>query len=159
MKRVLLSLLCLAMLLAFASCRKKEYRADLPSTQIATHAAQNLPIGESSVVAAAHFLDDYFQIPDFVQDYEVRFCADRNNLDEFGIFRVAPEHAKEMQSLLADYLSKSLEQNRTWYDSYIPQETPKLRDAETKIFGSVVVYAVLSAPDRDVFFKNAGASG
>ena len=44
------------------------------------------------------------------------------------------------------------ERIETWYDSYIAQETPKLRDAEVKVFGNYAVYAIASKEDRAAFF-------
>ena len=157
MKQAILLLLCAVLPLSLLACHREDYRSDLTSAQIAAHAAAGLPLGQSAIVADAHFLDDYFEVPDFVSDYEIRFCSDRNNLDEFGIFQVDAEHAKEMHALLSDYLSRSLEQNRAWYDSYIPQQTPKLRDAEARVFGNIVAYAVLSPADRAAFFQSVEA--
>ncbi|MBQ1963425.1 MAG: hypothetical protein II369_04835, partial [Clostridia bacterium] len=50
--------------------------------------------------------------------------------------------------VLEKYLADSFTKNQTWYDSYIPTETPKLRDAEVKIFGNYVIYVIADKEDR-----------
>jgi len=54
--------------------------------------------------------------------------------------------------LLQGYLQKRYTENQEWYNSYMPTETPKLRDAEVRIYGNCVVYAVLSSEQRTAFF-------
>jgi hypothetical protein len=54
--------------------------------------------------------------------------------------------------LTQEYLKKRYDDNLSWYNSYMPTETPKLRDAEVRIYGDCVVYAVLSQESRKAFF-------
>ena len=152
MKRFFAYILAALLLPALSACAKVSYRDDLSSQEIADRITDALQAEGEYVNAAPDALDDYFQIPATVRDHTVLFHANRNNLDEFGIFHVSDAEKKEMQALLVGYLSESLTANRAWYDSYIPQETPKLRDAEARIFGNYVVYAILSPSDRAHFF-------
>ena len=63
-----------------------------------------------------------------------------------------------MAKLLRDYLAQAYEDNRVWYDSYMPEETPKLRDAEVKVFGNYVVYAIYSSADKATLFDAVKAA-
>lgn len=104
-------------------------------------------------IADAQYLDGYFSLPATVADYEIYYSANGNNLDEFGVFHARnKEDAEEIRRLLNTYLSESLTQNQAFYDSYIPEETPKLRDAEVRVFGNYVTYAILSPDNRDDVF-------
>ena len=152
MKQFFLMILSVLLLLTPCGCQTVTYQDGTTSRELSTHAIHSLSQETAYIVAADDALDDYFQMPDFVRDYGVYFCSDRNNLDEFGIFHVSDGHAKEMEALLRAYLTKSLADNRAWYDSYIPNETPKLRDAEVRVFGNYVVYAILSKNDRAALF-------
>ena len=152
MKRLFSIFLATLLALGLSACQKTDY-TDLPTSQELSHRTIAALQHENDYIAAeTDLLEDYFSMPDFVHDHAIYFCADRNNLDEIGIFHVTAGHAKEMQALLRDYLTESFDNNRAWYDSYIPQQTPKLRDAEVRIFGNYVAYAILSAADRHRFF-------
>ena len=74
-------------------------------------------------------------------------------MDEFGIFHVTDGNAEDLETELEDYLEESYEQNKDWYDSYMPEETPKLRDAQVKVFGNYVVYVILSEADCEAAFE------
>ena len=71
----------------------------------------------------------------------------------FGFFHVTDGNADSMEALLKDYLTRSYEKNQSWYDSYIPKEIPKLRDAEVKVFGNYVIYTICSKEDRAAVFS------
>ena len=81
------------------------------------------------------------------------FATDGNNLDEIGIYQVTDGNANAMKTVLEDYLEDSLARNQSWYESYIPKEIPKLRDAEVKVFGNYVIYAICSKEDRAAVFS------
>ena len=157
MKKSLLILLSLALLLSLASCQGKNYTDDVAVLPLVENAISALGDDLDFSTAQSGYLDDYFTTPSYVTDSVIQFATSGNNLDEVGIFHVTAGNAKEMASLLEDYLSRSYEANQAWYDSYIPQETPKLRDAEVKAFGNYVVYAILSSSDRTVFFNGIEA--
>lgn len=152
MKRLPAILFATVLLFTLTACRTHTYTDATTGEALALVALEGLPNESGYTAADQDALQDYFEMPDFVRDYRVYFSADRNNLDEIGIFHVMEGHAKEMQALLRTYLAQSLEDHRAWYDSYIPQETPKLRDAEVRIFGNYAVYAILSDDAKTMFF-------
>jgi hypothetical protein len=152
MKRILLVLITLALLISLAACKKDSYRDDLPVNALSGTVIVSLGDTDYST-ADEGFLDDYFQTPDYVKEKIVCFATEGNNLNEFGIYRVTDENAGQMKDVLEKYLSDSYAKNQSWYDSYIPEETPKLRDAEVKVFGNYVVYAILSQEGRNTLFS------
>ena len=152
MKKLLLILLSL-LLLALSACSNPSYANDVPLDTLATTIEESVATKRDYTTADHGALDDYFQTPDYVTDSRIRFSTEAKNLDEYGIFHVTDGNAAAMARLLQDYLDRSYEENRTWYDSYMPEETPKLRDAEVRVFGNYVVYAVYSAADKDALFN------
>ena len=152
MKRFWISLLCLFLIFALPSCKKTQYNDTPTANSLADSVLGVLDDPDGYAVAEHDLLEGYFHRPDNAADFTVRIRADRNNIDEFGIYHVADGDVREMATLLEGYLSQSLELNRDWYDSYIPTETPKLRRAEVRTFGNYAVYAILSDADRMAFF-------
>lgn len=157
MKRFFLLLLCLLLLLSLSACKRKAYTNEPTASMLAEQALESLDNADGYTVAEHDLLEGYFHRPEGVSDFTVRIRTDRNNIDEFGIYRVSDGKVREMASLLEGYLSRSLEQNRDWYDSYIPAETPKLRRAEVRVFGDYAVYAILSDGDRERLFERIEA--
>ena len=150
MKRILLAFIAVAMLFSLASC-KASYRDDLPVNALSGTVIASLGDTDYST-ADDGFLDDFFQTPDYVREKIICFATEGNNLNEFGIYRVTDGNAAQMKTVLENYLSESYTKNQAWYDSYIPEETPKLRDAEVKVFGNYVVYAIFSQEARTTVF-------
>ena len=102
----------------------------------------------------AGILEDYITLPDTVTEYAVFYSAETENADELGIFLCRDdEDAIELEQMLRTaYLDAFYEKNREFYDSYIPGETPKLKDAQVRRFGIAVAYAMLSPADQSAFF-------
>ena len=151
MKRILSILTCLALLFSFSACKSNSYRDDLSVNALSGTIIASLGDTDYST-ADDGFLDDYFQTPDYVKESIICFATEGNNLNEFGIYHVTDGNAAQMKSVLEKYLTDSYVKNQSWYDSYIPEETPKLRDAEVKVFGNYVVYAIFSQEGRTAVF-------
>ncbi len=154
MKKVLALLLCAVMLWSFVSCVGTSYKTDVPVNDLADTTLQKLSGGVIFRSVGDNYFDDYFDLTDDMKDRTIRFAGDSSNLDEVGIFHVTPGTEKNAVSLLQGYLTARLERNEEFYNSYIPEEVGKLRNAEVKIFGSYVVYAILSDDNRTIFFSS-----
>ncbi len=160
LKKAFTSLLLTALLLlTLPSCSKaKTYRDDILCKELADTALNTFDESNSYATGADGFLDDYFQIPDYVTDHSIRFSSNGANLNEVGIFHTADGKAMDLQAMLKDYLADSLEKNEAWYNSYIPEEVYKLRDAEVRTYGNYVIYAILSPTDRASLFNATESS-
>lgn len=149
MKKIITALLCLSLLFTFAACKSNSYADNASVKTLADGCVTALNDGKDYTTAEADFLDSYFARPDYVTDSVIRFSTDGNDLNEFGIYHVTAGNAEAMKELLTAYLTK-------FYDlynaNYLPEETPKLRDAEVKVFGNYVVYAMLNDADRTTLF-------
>ena len=148
----LLLLLCLLFSLASCGMKEKEYADDV-STETLSETVQRKLTDTDFVRVENDYLEEYITLPSDARDFCICIATDGNNLNEFGIWRVDDDSTESLRALLRTYLDHSLERNRAFYDSYIPQETAKLRDAEVRVFGDYVVYAILNPTDRKLFFQ------
>ena len=156
MKKILCMLLAILMLtLCFTACQKNNYSDDKTTAEIGKAISEKLVGNQTYTQVDGGALDDYFQTPDYVSEKSIYFSDEGNNIDEFGVFHVEDGQANKMADLLEKYLTDSYDQNATWYDSYIPEETPKLRDAEVKILGNYVLYAILSEENKSTAWNAA----
>lgn len=92
--------------------------------------------------------------------YDVKINSKGVNVDEFGIFKAKnASGVKTVQKAVEDYLQMRKD---TWMKEYMPEEFPKLQNAEVKTFGNYVMYAILSDSDRsaafDAFQKSLAAN-
>ena len=154
-KRYLCALLCILCALPLASCQRALQFSDRLSTEeLAEEALEELDDRVVYVKDTSNFTEEYFKTPDYIRESTVCYAQDTGNINELGVFHVAEGKAEEFSALLKEqYLNASLEKNREWYDSYIPKETAKLRDAEVKTFGNYVVYAIFDRNERNSIFR------
>ena len=146
--------LLVALSVTLTSCKRSVLYLDNLSTKALAMELQSELDGKDYLSADPGYLDDYFDEDAETADYSICFSADGNNLDEFGIWHTGgPKSAQEVSTQLRRYLDESLIKNRSFYDSYIPKETPKLRDAEVRVYGNYVAYAILDREDRAEFFE------
>ena len=153
MKRTLTALTLLLTLSLFACAHAVHYRRALPLDTLCTVALDALG-GEDYLIDTAGVTEDYFPMPDCVTEHVILYCRDVDCIDEIGFFRTSERDAEALAELLrSSYLAPAYEKNRDFYDSYIPRETPKLRDARVECFGDTVVYAILSPTDQATLFS------
>ena len=155
MKRFFCFILVIALLCCIPACKSSiAYRDDLSIASLMESVRGGLNHQIQYSRAGADYHNEYFTMPDFVQEKDVYFSAEGNNINEFGIFRVTEGNAEAMAMHLKNYLSSSLEKNRDFYASYIPEEIEKLRDAEVRGYGNYVAYALLDRNSRNNFFSS-----
>ena len=155
MKKIFRTVVCIllaAVTLCATSCQKETYQKDIDAKSIADALCEKTPTESKWIDDSQTFIEEYIT-PEAVKESYVYYAQNTNDLDEFGIFEVEEGKAQEVRNqLLSGYLKKRYSENLEWYNSYMPTETPKLRDAEVRVFGNCVVYAVLSQENRKAFF-------
>lgn len=136
-----------------SACNKEGYKKEINTQEIASALCEKTPTESAWINEDQYFIEEYVDIPEYIKESSIYYAQNTNDLDEFGIFWVEDGKENATRMLLTQgYLQKRYAENKTWYDSYMPTETPKLRDAEVRIYGNCVVYAVLSAEQRTAFF-------
>ncbi|MDR2606375.1 MAG: DUF4358 domain-containing protein [Oscillospiraceae bacterium] len=66
------------------------------------------------------------------------------NQDEFGIFIAAPGRGQDLETALNAYITRRQD---AWMDEYLPEERPKIFDAEVIAHGDHILY-VMATSDR-----------
>jgi hypothetical protein len=145
-KNTVCALLCLALALTLlAGCSGGEqYKDDVPVSELVS--AVETAVGFSS--------DDMIEAPEaYVSgtmrldvsrfaDSSIRMNSRGVNVDEFGIIKVRDEaQLSEVKADLEAYLQFRAD---VWMADYMPQERPKVDNAEIKTAGNYVIFFILS---------------
>lgn len=148
----LFALLALSLLLA--SCAPRAF-ASLPPEELCEIALASLEGGgENFLPDTVGVTEDYFPMPDYVTSHIILYDRETDCIDEIGIFCVEEGHADALAACLRErYLAPAYEKNRDFYNSYIPNETPKLQNARVECYGNTVVYAILSPKEQSTLFS------
>lgn len=148
MKRKIYSAAALLLLVCMLCACSSGKSAKTPEMQVVADA-----------VGASIDISDMSQIPDEYVENIMGIALDgyvsRNtlmsavgtNINEYGIFLAKDaDQAKTIKDALNAYLEY---RESVWMDEYLPDEKPKLDNAEVLQQGSYVMYAILSDANRD----------
>ena len=155
MKRILFVLISAALCLALFSCKNKEaYADDIPCAELLDTAEEQIPIDLGYESFGGDHIKYYFKDTKLDDDHALRYSVASENIDEIGAFHAPDERsAEQLEKITEEYLNGLLEEKGAFIGSYAPKELEKLENAEVKRFGNYVVYAILSADDRELFFE------
>lgn len=150
MNRTLILTVCLACLIAaFAGCGGANIRDDVEVETLAV--AVDAAIGADSITQAPDTYAFTWKMDvSGASEYVIKINSYGVNIDEYGIFK-----AKDSASVPA--VKKAVDnyiQNRkdAWMSEYMPEEYPKLDNAEVEVLGSYVMYAILDEADKAAAF-------
>lgn len=154
MKKIISLILAVLLLCSLCGCggAKVEYRDDVAVADL----AQNLISSLSGGSEMAAMKDSYIQgvmgmdLSGY-SEYAVYVSAIGTNIDEFGIFKLGSLSASDAQKQIDAYLQMREE---TWMKEYIPEEYPKLQNAEVKLCGNYIIYVLLSDSERSSALKS-----
>ena len=154
MKRFLFFTLTLMLCLTLFSCKSsKGYSDGIPCSELLDTAEEQIPIDLGYESFDGDHIKLYFENTELDDDRSLRYSVASENINEMGIFHAPDEgSAKELKEITQRYLDGLLEEKGTFIGSYAPKELEKLENAEVRIFGNYVAYAILSADDRKLFF-------
>ena len=157
MKKAICFLLILTALLPLAACGKKDsWRTDATVEELSR--AVEAYLDGSSLAAMT---EDYLRGPmkldtSLFADWVVKINAYGANIDEYGIFQAPDEAgAAAVRQAAEGYLQLRRD---TWMEEYMPEEKPKLTQAEGKVCGLYVIYVIVSDDARGKIltdFENA----
>ncbi|MBR1659073.1 MAG: DUF4358 domain-containing protein [Oscillospiraceae bacterium] len=149
-KRILAALLGAALLLgALAGCGGGGSR-DVPVSELTAAISGAIGKTDSLTESDGMFLGLTQKSADEIGEHAVLINVYGANVDEYGVFKAGSMSAKDLKALADDYLKKRL---AAWMDEYMPEEKPKLTNAEVQTDGDYVMYCILSDADKDAAFK------
>ncbi len=137
--------------LILTSCEGQTYRNDLSAEEVCKICAETLEIEDAGMEGKEAFPEK--NRPGINPEVAVCFSGNGNSLDEIGVWKATGEKPRQVAIFLADSLFQRYEENKGFYQSYIPEEMPKLQEAEVRVYGNYVVYAVLSPQQKKAFFQ------
>lgn len=148
MKIKLALILSTVMLLGLmTACGGASYRDDVPVSQLETAIEAAIGGGDTMIQATDTYMTTSMKLE--ASSYEeacVKMDSQGVNIDEYGVFKAADEgSAKELKTLLDAYLQFRLD---SWAPEYMPDQLPKLQNAEVIVKGSYVMYTILSEEAR-----------
>ena len=145
------ALLCAVLLMMLlAACGGGGSGKDVPVSDIT--AAVNNAIGKADVLTESDsmFLGLTKKSADELGEHAVLINVYGANIDEYGVFKAGTMSAKDLKSTVDDYLAKRV---ASWMEEYMPEEKPKLTNAEVKVSGDYVMYCILSDADKAAAFS------
>ncbi len=148
MKKSVCILLLLAALLSLGACGKKAaWRTDVPLDKLAEAVEQHLDGGSLAAMQESYLKGAMKMDTSLFSEWLVKINAYGANIDEYGIFK-APDEAgvAKVKQAAEDYLKLRRD---TWMEEYMPEEKPKLTQAEVKVCGLYVIYAIVSDDVRE----------
>lgn len=129
-----------------------EERAEAKVVDIAGFA--NIIIEERADISLVEMNEGYVSgVMDFdltkVAEYVVCVDASGTTVDEFGIFKANENAGEDVEGMISEYLAVRLD---TWMDEYMPEEKPKVENAQIKNHGDYYIYAILADTEKEHLF-------
>lgn len=155
MKTKTLSLvLCIVMLCGLISACGSggaDIRDDVPVADISTAVDAVAGGGDGMVAAPESHVTSFMKMSaEDYSEYAVKLNSKGVNIDEYGIFKGKDsEQVKTIKAAVDTYLQLRKD---TWIVEYMPEEFPKLENAEVKVVGNYVMYAILSDEAKSAGF-------
>lgn len=143
MKKYIALLLVLALCLGvFSACGSGSETAN-PGFDTVVAAIEGVVSTDGMAQMDADYIKNMFNLT--TEDYEQCLVMSTNvgtSIDEFGLFKGADSaQAESLRTAVNDYLQLRLD---AWMPEYLPEEFPKLQNAQLWTAGNYVFYAILS---------------
>ena len=149
-KKMALLLAACALLGVLAGCGGGDVRSDVPVADIVT--AVDAVVGNGSLVPVDEsYVQGRLKVDtSLCAEYTVKINSMGTSVDEYGVFKAKDEDsAKTLAENVQAYLDERL---ATWMDEYMPEEKPKVENAEVRTEGQYVMYAILSDDAKEAVF-------
>lgn len=149
-KRISILLIAVLLIALLAACGGGSASKNVPVADLAD--AVGTAIGKPDLAdPGASYVKGYFK-KDAAElgEYAIRINTMGTNIDEFGIFKAGTLSVSDLKALVESYLK--LRQD-SWMDEYMPDEKPKMMNAEVKVQGDYVMYCILSDTEKTTAFK------
>ncbi len=143
MKKRIALLLVLALCLGTLSACGSDDGAVDPGFDTVAAAIEGAVSTDGMAQADANYIENMFKLTE--SDYEQCLVMITNvgtTIDEFGVFKGADStQAEALHTAVQDYLQLRLD---SWMPEYLPEEFPKLQNAQVWTEGDYIFYAILS---------------
>lgn len=148
MKKYVSLIAAILLVCMLCSCSKPADNDHTPDMQaVADAVGAAMDISEMSQIPDSYVSGLMDIAPDSYVMRNTLISSVGTNINEYGIFQCAGEdEAETLEEALEEYLDY---RESVWMDEYLPDEKPKLDDADVWTEGCFVMYAILNDTDRE----------
>lgn len=150
------ALALVTLLLTLAACNKTgDYRNDLDADAVINSLIVKIPLEDGYYEADDDYVDFYFPgSDDIIDDDEIQFAKASTNKNQLGVLKAENGRVEDLKKLCEDYIA-TIQERWVAQADYTPEEHPKIADAEVRVYGNYVIYAMLLPADREAVFAEA----
>ena len=150
-KLILFSVLILALSLLFTGCGEQKGQQDVALDDLSAAIEGRIEGSESLVYPGDSYIAGRMKLnKDELGEFVIKIGSGAN-INEYGVFKAADaDGAKAIAAELEAYLARRIDE---WMPEYMPEEFPKLENAEVRQDGAYVVYTILSDAEREAVFS------
>lgn len=150
------ALALITLLLTLVACNKTgNYRNDLDADAVINSLMVKIPVDGGYYEADDDYIDFYFPASDdIIDDDEIMFAKASTNKNQVGVLKAEDGRAEDLKKLCEDYIA-TIQERWVAQADYTPEEHPKIADAEVRVYGNYVIYAMLHTADREAVFAEA----
>lgn len=150
MKKAISLLLVLVMTAALFTACGGSAKKNVSVSELSAKVSETIGKTDSLVAVDSNYIRGYMKV-DAAQfgEYSMMINAYGANIDEYGIFKAGDMSAKDIEAAVNAYLEL---RKAAWMDEYMPEEKPKLTNAEVRVSGDYVMYCILSDDDKAAAF-------
>ena len=148
MKKIFATFLAFILLISLVSCSTPKY-SDSKNAFKLYKAVSSSVVTENGikVLDSDAILEISNESISYIRDFVMVRANNAKNVNEYGIFRVEDGKANDLKAIVEEYVQRK----KTSYlaMNYLPEETQKIENASTRIFGNYVVYSFLNEADTE----------
>lgn len=146
-KKITLIFLCAAMFIICLAACGGSVRDDVAVSQICTEIEGSVGSAIDMVEAPDSYIVGTIKLNgDDYADCCVKINSRGINVDEYGVFKGSDKtQTDSIKAALEAYLQL---REDTWMPEYMPEEFPKVQNAEIKVVGNYVMYTIFSDETR-----------
>lgn len=154
MFRIKIAFVLLLIFALLTSCNAKKYSDDVSCYELCEYAIAAIDEGEDFSDYGKEYIKYFFENSELHDDFRIVYSTETDDIDELGIFHApSADAAKEISAIAQNYISEMQNTQRAFIGSYAPEELPKLDNAEVRVFGNYVVYAIMEDDEKSEAFS------
>lgn len=144
--RLICALLSLVCIFSLVSCSNSDYKNDVSSKELSDAIVEAIASPQGFTAPDSDFVEFNMEgAAALCEDYSIMLSSININMNEFGVFHAKSEKdAESVAAICQSYIDLKIE---GYNPHYLPQEYPKIQNAKVKVYGSYVVYTVLTDED------------
>ena len=144
MKKYIALILAMLMALCLLSACGGHSDSD-PGFEAVSNAVKNAADSDIMTDIPESYMESMMKLTaDNYSECLVRISSVGTNIDEYGVFKT--EDPSAMEDALNDYLAYRMD---IWMDEYLPEELPKLQNAQVWAVGNYVMYVIADSDTID----------